>query len=234
MISPEREKLDPIAPVDPYYRMMATVFLTGASGFMGRRLAAELLSRGHKVRGLVRQGSESRAAPGTEIVIADPLDARNYRDRVPGCDTFVHLVGVAHPSPAKAAQFRSIDLASAKAAVSAAASAGVRHFVYVSVAHPAPVMREYIAARSEAEDAIRAAGLNATIVRPWYVLGPGRRWPLLLLPFYWLMGALPASRDTARRLGLVTIGQMLRTLAGAVENPPGGIRIVEVPEIRKA
>jgi uncharacterized protein YbjT (DUF2867 family) len=184
------------------------------------------------VRGLVRRGSESQAAPGCEVVVADPLDAASYRTRVCGCDTFVHLVGVSHPSPAKAPQFRSIDLVSAKAAVSAAAAAGVRHFVYVSVAHPAPVMREYIAARSEAEDTIRASGLNATILRPWYVLGPGRRWPIVLLPFYWLMGALPATRDTARRLGLVTIGQMLRAQIAAVEHPPVGVRIVEVPEIR--
>jgi uncharacterized protein YbjT (DUF2867 family) len=213
---------------------MATVFLTGASGFMGRRLAAELIGRGHTVRGLVRRGSETRVAPGCQTVVADPLDAGTYRDRVCGCDTFVHLVGVAHPSPAKAAQFRSIDLASAKAAVSAATAARIRYFIYVSVAHPAPVMREYIAARSEGEDAIRAAGLNATILRPWYVLGPGRRWPVMLLPFYWLMGALPATRDTARRLGLVTIAQMLRAQVAAVEHPPSGVRIVEVPEIRVA
>src|ERR1041384_8511545 len=97
--------------------MPAVVFITGASGFMGRRLSAELLRRGHRVRGLVRRGSESRAAAGSEVIVGDPLDASTYRDRVPGCDTFVHLVGVAHPSPAKAAQFRSIDLASAKVAV---------------------------------------------------------------------------------------------------------------------
>jgi uncharacterized protein YbjT (DUF2867 family) len=213
---------------------MATVFLTGASGFMGRRLASELLGRGHTVRAMVRRGSESRAAAGCEVVVGDPLDGATYRDRVAGCDTLVHLVGVAHPSPAKAAQFRSIDLASAKTAVSAAAAAGVRHFLYVSVAHPAPVMREYIAARSDAEDAIRASGLSATILRPWYVLGPGRRWPILLLPLYWVMGALPATREGARRLGLVTIGQMLRAQIAAVENPPKGVRIVEVPEIRAA
>src|SRR5438270_13952858 len=177
---------------------MSVVFLTGASGFMGRRLGAELLRRGHRVRALVRPGSESRAAAGAEVVAADPLDAASYRERVAGCDTFVHLVGVAHPSPAKAAQFRSIDLASAKAAISAATSAGVRHFVYVSVAHPAPVMRAYIAARVEAEDAIRASGIPATIVRPWYVLGPGRRWPLLLTP---VLRFLPPH------LGLVALAQ---------------------------
>jgi len=141
-------------------------------------------------------------------------------------------VGVSHPSPAKAAQFRAVDLISAKASVAAAVAAGIRHFVYVSVAHPAPVMREYIAARSEAEETIRAAGLNATILRPWYVLGPGRRWPLLLVPAYWILERLPSTRETARRLGLVTLPQMVAALVRAVENPAQGIRIVEVPEIR--
>jgi len=211
---------------------MAFVFLTGATGFMGRNLAAELLRRGHTVRALARPGSEKRLPGGCQGVSGDPLDAASYRDRVPPADTFVQLVGVSHPSPAKAAEFRRIDLASARAGVEAARFAGVRHFLYVSVAHPAPVMKEYIAARSEAEQAIRASGLNATILRPWYVLGPGRRWPLLLLPMYWLLGVLPKTRDSARRLGLVTIQQMIAALARAVEQPATGLRIVEVPKIR--
>lgn len=211
---------------------MAHVFITGATGFMGQRLSAELLRRGHTVRGLVRAGSEGRLQPGCEGVTGDPLNAASYRDNVPPSDTFVQLVGVSHPSPAKAAQFRKIDLPSAKAAVSAAASAGVRHFLYVSVAHPAPMMHEYIAARSEAEKAIAGAGLNATILRPWYVLGPGRRWPLLLLPAYWLMEAFPPTRDSARRLELVTIQQMIAAMVDAVEHPPQGIRVLDVPAIR--
>ena len=93
-------------------------------------------------------------------------------------------------------------------------------------------MREYIAARIEAEQAIRDAALNATILRPWYVLGPGRRWPLVILPVYWMLEALPPTRESARRLGLVTLPQMIGALASAVENPARGVRIVEVPEIR--
>ena len=212
---------------------MANVFITGASGFMGSRLAAELVRRGHKVRGLVRRGSEDRLPAGCEPVMGDALDAPTYRDRLSGCDTLVHLVGVSHPSPAKAAQFRSVDLAGALAAVSAAREAGVAHLVYVSVAHPAPVMREYIAARTQAEEAIRASGLNATILRPWYVLGPGRWWPFALVPVYWLMEALPSTRASARRLGLVRWRQMIAALAQAVEKPARGVRVVEVPEIRK-
>jgi len=206
--------------------------MTGATGFMGRQLSAELLRRRHTVRGLVRRGSEGRLAAGCEGVAGDPLDAASYQGQVAPADTFVQLVGVSHPSPAKAAQFRSIDLASAKAGISAAVTAGVRHFIYVSVAHPAPIMKEYVAARSEAEETIRASGLNATILRPWYVLGPGRRWPLMLLPVYWLLGALPGTRDSARRLGLVTLSQMVATMARAVDEPSTGVRIVEVPDIR--
>jgi uncharacterized protein YbjT (DUF2867 family) len=211
---------------------VAFVFITGASGFMGRRLSAALLLRGHRVRGLVRNGSENRLEPGSESVTGDPLDASTYEGSIEGADTFVHLVGVAHPSPAKAAQFRSIDLASAKQSIAAARSAGVHHFIYVSVAHPAPIMREYIAARSEAEEAIRDSGLDATILRPWYVLGPGRRWPLILLPAYWILGALPPTRESARRLGLVTLEQMIAALTGAVEHPASGVRVFEVPQIR--
>src|SRR5579872_4192946 len=106
---------------------------------MGQRLSQELIRRGHAVRGLVRRGSEKLLAPGCEGVTGDPLDAATYQRHVAGADTFVHLVGVSHPGPAKAAQFRTIDLRSAREAVLAASSAGIRHFVYVSVAHPAPV-----------------------------------------------------------------------------------------------
>jgi uncharacterized protein YbjT (DUF2867 family) len=154
--------------------------------------------------------------------------------KISPADTFVQLVGVAHPSPAKAAEFRQVDLPSGLGAVAAAKSAGIRHFVYLSVAHPAPMMQAYIAVRSECESAIEAAGLNATILRPWYVLGPGHRWPYLLLPAYKLAELLPATRDGAQRLGLVTLEQMTSALTVAVENPAQGQCVVTVPEIRSA
>jgi uncharacterized protein YbjT (DUF2867 family) len=208
------------------------VFLTGATGYMGRRLAAELIRRGRPVTALARQGSESKAPQGCMVAIGDALDASSYRERVPQGCTFVHLVGVAHPSPAKAAEFQAIDLVSIRAAVEAARFAQVRHFIYVSVAHPAPVMQAYIAVRTEGEALIRSAGLSATILRPWYVLGPGHWWPAMLLPAYWIMERIPGTRESARRLGLVTLRQMIAALAGAVDHPCDGVRVIEVPEIR--
>ena len=211
---------------------MAWVFISGATGFMGRALAAGLLRRGHSVRGLARPGSESRVAAGSEGVTGNPLDPSTFAHFVPPADTFVQLVGVAHPSPAKAAEFRLVDLPAARAGVEAARSAGIKHFIYVSVAQPAPVMQEYIAARREGEAAIRASGMSATILRPWYVLGPGRRWPMLLRPMYFVAERLPRTRETARRLGLVTLPQMVAAMIRAVESPPDGVRILDVSDIR--
>jgi uncharacterized protein YbjT (DUF2867 family) len=95
-------------------------------------------------------------------------------------------------------------------------------------------MHAYIAARSACEAELEASGLNATILRPWYVLGPGHRWPYALFPFYWLAERIPSTREGARRLGLVTVEHMLRALAGAAEHPASGVRIIEVPAIRAA
>jgi uncharacterized protein YbjT (DUF2867 family) len=93
-------------------------------------------------------------------------------------------------------------------------------------------MRAYIAVRQEGERLIRESGLPATILRPWYVLGPGHRWPLLLVPVYAIFSRLPSTRDSAQRLGLVTHEQMLRALIHAVDHPPTDLHVLGVPEIR--
>jgi uncharacterized protein YbjT (DUF2867 family) len=151
-------------------------------------------------------------------------------------DTVVHLVGTPRPNPSKAKEFVRLDLPSIRSVVAACRRVSVAHLIYVSVAHPAPVMHAYIAARVEGEKAISDAGLTATIIRPWYVLGPGHRWPVLLVPLYAIAGLIPAWRPGAERLGLVTLKQMVATLARAIDDPParGSIRIVDVPGIRSA
>jgi uncharacterized protein YbjT (DUF2867 family) len=103
----------------------------------------------------------------------------------------------------------------------------------MSVAHPAPVMRAYVAARSAGEQLLLESGLNATILRPWYVLGPGHRWPYLLLPLYGIARIFPATGDSARRLAPVTLEQVLRSIEAAVEDPPSGVRVVEAQQISR-
>ena len=213
--------------------MSSSIFITGATGYVGSRLIPLLRKRGHTVKALVRKGSESKLPAGVLGVSGDALQMDSYADAVRTFNTFVHLIGVPHPSPAKAKQFRDVDLVSIKVAIKAARDAGVRHFIYLSVAQPAPVMKEFIAVRSAGESMIRESGISATFIRPWYVLGPGHWWPYAIVPVYWILEKLPNTKQSAERLGLVTIKQMLNALVWSVENPSSGVEIVDVPRIRE-
>jgi len=213
--------------------MSRQIFITGSTGYMGSRLIPLLVKRGHIVTALVRPGSDAKLSGVASGVIGEALKMDSYAERVRGAETFVHLIGVPHPSPAKAAQFRAVDLVSVQVAVKAASEAGIRHFVYLSVAQPAPMMKAYVATRSECEGIIRACNIPATFVRPWYVLGPGHRWPYALLPLYWLCERLPATREGARRLGLLTLSQILNALLWAVDNPSRDVQILDVPRIKE-
>lgn len=200
---------------------------------MGRALIPGLVARGHTVRALVRQGSEGKLPQGAEALWGNPLEQATFDGLVRPSDTFVQLVGVSHPSPAKAAQFRAIDLVSVRASVVAAAENGIRHFIYVSVAQPAPIMKVYQEVRAEGERLIRESGMNASILRPWYILGPGHWWPYFLIPAYWICRRLPFTREGALRLGLVRLRQIIAALVYCVENPAAGVRVLAVPEIRR-
>ena len=126
---------------------MANVFITGATGYMGSRLIPRLLSGGHRVTALAREASRSRVPTGCSVAIGNALDGDSYGHLIGDSDTFVQLVGVAHPGPAKAQEFVEVDMKSGLEAVRVARATGVRQFVYVSVAHPAPMMQAYIDAR---------------------------------------------------------------------------------------
>jgi uncharacterized protein YbjT (DUF2867 family) len=215
--------------------MSVSVFVTGGTGYIGRPLISALLARGHSVHALVRTGSEGKVPVGTVTATGNALDESTFASSIPPAATLVHLVGTPHPSPAKAAEFQHVDLRSIRATVAAASQADVRHLVYVSVAHPAPVMRAYIAVRQQGEAAVRATGIPATILRPWYVLGPGHYWPYVLLPAYAVLRWVPSTRAGAERLGLVTRQAMVAALVSAVERPPAaGVVVMEVPDILQA
>lgn len=216
--------------------MALNIFVTGGTGYIGAQLIPVLLARGHRVRALARAASVGRVPAGATSVIGDALEATSIEAELRSDDTVIHLVGTPHPTPSKADQFEKIDLVSIRATVAAAKKIGAAHLIYVSVAQPAPIMQAYLWVRTLGETIIRESGLAATILRPWYVLGPGRRWPVLIKPLYRLAEMIPATRATAERLGLISIEQMITALVSAVENPPapGQRRIVDVPAIRRA
>jgi uncharacterized protein YbjT (DUF2867 family) len=208
------------------------VFVTGGTGYIGKEVIRELLGRGHVVRALVRPGSEKKLVQGAWPILGDALQAATFARYVEPSDTFLHLVGVAHPSPSKAEEFQKIDLVSIRESVRAIERTTIRHFIYLSVAQPAPAMKAYVAVRQEGERLLRESGVPSTFVRPWYVLGPGHWWPYAVLPLYWLWGAFPSQRDTARRLYPVKLARVVDAIVHAVEHPPAGERVIEAPEMR--
>jgi uncharacterized protein YbjT (DUF2867 family) len=211
------------------------VFVTGGTGYIGRPLVEALVARKHAVTALARAGSEDKVPAGASAVIGDALDAASFAYAIPRTSTVVHLVGTPHPNPSKAAEFERVDLASIRATAVAAANAGAAHIVYVSVARPAPLMRSYIAARERGEEAVIATGIPATFVRPWYVLGPGHYWPVVLQPLYALARLFPPTREQAARLGLVRLEHVVAALVCAVETPPRDRPcIVDVPAIARS
>jgi uncharacterized protein YbjT (DUF2867 family) len=213
---------------------MQPIFITGATGYIGKRLTARLLHQGRKVIALVRKGSEHKVSKGAEIITADPFDPLSFQSLIPKGAVFIQLLGVAHPSPKKAKQFRDIDLRSVKASADAASAAGVSHFIYMSVAMtPSKLMAAFQAMRQEGETYCKSKGLNCTFIRPWYVMGPGHYWPILLLPLYAIAEIVPSWKSKARSMALVTIHQMFRTLLNAANADPLPLRVIEIKNIRK-
>jgi len=212
---------------------MKSVYITGATGYMGKRLVKALLNDGYRVIALTRKGSEFKLPAVTEKVIANPFDALSFQGFIPRGCVFIQLLGVSHPSPRKAKQFKEIDLRSVKASADAASFAGAAHFLYVSVAmSPSKIMYAYQQVRKEGEEYCLNRKLNCTFVRPWYVLAPGHWWPVLLIPFYGVAELVPTWRKQAREKGLVTIQQMLATLVNAVAEKPAPLKIYAIADIR--
>jgi uncharacterized protein YbjT (DUF2867 family) len=165
--------------------MTDAVFITGGTGYMGKRLIKLLLDERVEVTALVRQQSIKKLPVGCLPVIADPFDPASYVRSIPENCTFIHLLGVSHPGPKKKALFYSVDLASLKASVEAAKQAKVKHFVYLSVAqYPTKIVADYQEARRQGEQVMIASGLVSTFIRPWYVVGPGHYWPFVLYPAF--------------------------------------------------
>ena len=212
---------------------MKEIFITGGTGYIGKRLIKSLLKNNHRVIALVRNGSESKIPAGAETVIADPFDGNTFQQYIPKGAVFVQLLGVSHPSPSKAEQFKQIDLRSVKASADAAAVAGVSHFIYVSVSMaPSKIMQAYRDVRKQGEEYCISKNLNCTFIRPWYVLGPGHWWPVILLPLYGVAQLIPSWKEKAKAKGLVTISQMINTLINVVERESVRKRVIEIKDMK--
>jgi len=156
------------------------LLVTGANGRLGRRLIEELAQRNPPVpvRAVVRseQAAEKLAAlPEAirpEIVVVDYADTEGLTEAARGCRYAVHLVGILKESANS--RYEDAHEASARALAQAAAAAGLRRIVYLSIIGSGPESKNAcLASKGRAEKILLDSQTPALILRVPMVLGPG-------------------------------------------------------------
>jgi len=166
---------------------MKTIFVTGASGFVGRHLLP-CLAGYERVFCLSRKPPQISPHKNAEWILGDLSDAALLATALRGVDAVVHLAALT--GKAKAAEYESVNVAGTRALVEAARTAGVPRFLHVSsvaVKFPDKSGYPYGQSKEAAEAVVRAGGVPYTIVRPAIILGAGSPvWkgvaPMLKLP----------------------------------------------------
>ncbi|MGI8631541.1 MAG: NAD-dependent epimerase/dehydratase family protein [Solirubrobacterales bacterium] len=175
---------------------MATVFVTGASGFVGRRLVRRLVADGHTVRGLARsdESAATVAADGAEPVRGDLDDVEALEAGARDCKFVVHTAAALGAS-GDWSEFERINVGGTRRVAQAARAGGARRLVHVSteavlmageplewVDETAPLRPDsrapYAATKAMAEQVVvdeNRDGLEAVILRPRFVWGAGDR-----------------------------------------------------------
>jgi uncharacterized protein YbjT (DUF2867 family) len=148
------------------------VFVTGATGFVGRAVIRALQGRGYAVRCLVRRGSERqlRGMEGLERVEGDILVPATLERGMAGCDSVVHLVGIIRER--SSSTFERIHIEGTSNVLQAAAASGVRRYLHMSaLGSRAGARSRYHQTKWAAEEAVRARPLAWTVFRPSIIYG---------------------------------------------------------------
>jgi len=186
------------------------VLVTGATGFIGRRLVPELVEAGHKVRAMTRRPDEYDGQG--EPVGADVNDPESLVDALAGVDVAVYLVhSLDDPD------FERKDAEAARAFGGAAAAAGVRQIVYMGgLGSDDGDLSAHLRSRREVEGLLGEAGVPVTVLRAAIVVGAGGiSWELTRQ----LVKNLPAMvvpRWVSTRTQPIAVDDVIRYLAGVI------------------
>ncbi|HUZ81995.1 MAG TPA: NAD(P)H-binding protein, partial [Gaiellaceae bacterium] len=170
------------------------VLLTGATGFVGPKVAHALRAQGRGVRALVRRPEQAAhlASLGVEVATGDITDPASLRAAVTGCTHVVHLVAIIQGRPT---DFQRVMTQGTADLVAAAKEAGVERFLLMSALGTSESSQgtvPYYAAKWAEERAVIGSGLEHVILRPSFVFGRGG-------------GALPTFMKQVRYSPVVTV-----------------------------
>ncbi len=202
---------------------MSTVLVTGATGFIGRRLVPALIDAGHDVRAMTRR-PDAYDGPG-EAVGADVMDADSLGPALQGVDAAIYLVhSLDDPD------FERKDADAARNFSAAAAAAGVRQIVYMGGLgdDDDQGLSAHLRSRREVEGLLGTDGVPVTVLRAAIVVGHGGiSWELTRQ----LVKNLPAMvvpKWVGTRTQPISIDDVVRYLAGVVGKEEAFGRVFEI------
>jgi nucleoside-diphosphate-sugar epimerase len=150
------------------------IAITGGTGFIGRHVARDLVSRGHEVI-VIARGQYTRNAQPIEVatfVALDANDTEKLAKAFEDCDAVVHCAGTSVEDAQQT--FYRLHVEGTRSAVTASERARVKKFVLVSYLSVRPnVKSEYHTTKWEGEEIVRSSNLNFTILKAGLVYGPG-------------------------------------------------------------
>ena len=197
------------------------VLLTGATGFIGRRLHVHLLDRGVAVRALVRPASAPRAAldPRCEVVAGELTDAAAWRRAVDGAAAVVYGAGAVRGRSYQDFVPANIAGVETMAAVLKALPVAPPVLLLSSLAASKPHLSHYAASKRAGEQALAGTSLASwTVLRPPAVYGPGDE---EMRPLFDLVRRGIALRPgpPAQHLSLLHVDDLVRAVAAVLAAP---------------
>ncbi|MGA7160678.1 MAG: complex I NDUFA9 subunit family protein [Bacteroidota bacterium] len=152
------------------------VFLTGATGYVGRQVLRDLSKAGHASVLLVRKESEAKLpeeiAGGITIVHGDVLKPESYRDVLQSCNAVINLPGLLREFPKKGITFEGVHFLATKLLIDEAQKRGTPRFIQMSALGVRQGTRaKYQETKFRAEEYLKASGLRWTIFRPSLMFG---------------------------------------------------------------
>jgi uncharacterized protein YbjT (DUF2867 family) len=210
------------------------VAVAGGSGFVGAAITAELHRRGEAVVVLSHRPERARTAQpeGVEVRRADIADPQSLAPALAGCSALV--ISLAFPNypmeqPRRGYTFDAVDGAGTELLVVAAKAAGLRRIVYMSGAGAAADSpRSWFRAKARAEAAVKASGLEYTIIRPTWVYGPGDAALNRFLGFARWLPCVPLTGSGRQLLAPVFIDDVARLAADALRSDSARNQVFEL------
>ncbi|MBM4275138.1 MAG: complex I NDUFA9 subunit family protein [Deltaproteobacteria bacterium] len=207
------------------------ILVTGATGFVGNEVVKELLARGHRVRALVRPGSEAKLQVRDRVgeFFGDVLDRQAVFQAAQSCDAVIHLVGIIREFPGKGVTFERLHVEATHNAVDAARAAGARRYLQMSAlgARPEPA-DPYHTSNYRADRYVMASGLAWTIFRPSVIYGPGDQSINLFAQIIKSSPIYPIIGDGNYQMQPVPVETVAQAFVQALELPAALNRIYEV------